>query len=166
RKSSSRPSRRNRGRFVAEMYSPHTLRRGNRDFSMTATRQPARASSSPAVAPPGPPPMTIASNVCAIFLRGSWLAAEVSRDKTVSEQASGFFLQLPASGRRPQRGQFCAIESSSHAGHGIMAGDPAAADEPKPPARSHSRRVASRLASDKTTRSFGRQPQESEQRRP
>src|SRR5439155_1156904 len=101
RKSSSRPSRRNRGRFVAEMYSPHTLRRGNRDFSMTATRQPARASSSPAVAPPGPPPMTIASNVCAIFLRGSWLAAEVSRDKTVSEQASGFFLQLPASGRRP-----------------------------------------------------------------
>ena len=48
-------------RLLAEMYSPHTLRRGNELFSTIATAHPRRASDSAADVPAGPPPMTIAS---------------------------------------------------------------------------------------------------------
>ena len=41
----------------AAMNSPHTLRRGKRAFSSTTTEWPARARSSAAVAPAGPPPV-------------------------------------------------------------------------------------------------------------
>ena len=41
----------------AAMNSPHTLRRGKRIFSCTTTEWPARARSSAAVAPAGPPPV-------------------------------------------------------------------------------------------------------------
>ena len=57
----STPSSFNNAMLAAEMNSPHTLRRGNRLFSTTATDQPARASNCAAVDPAGPAPTTSAS---------------------------------------------------------------------------------------------------------
>ena len=64
-----RPAPRSSGHVVAEMYSPHTLRRGNSAFSTIATRSPPRASESAAVAPAGPPPITSASKGFTRLLR-------------------------------------------------------------------------------------------------
>ncbi len=45
--------------------SPHVFSRGNRFFSTTSTRWPARASQYPVAAPDGPPPTTSASHTSA-----------------------------------------------------------------------------------------------------
>ena len=64
-RSPAMPSSSRIGHVVAEMYSPHTLRRGNTAFSTTITRRPWRASRAAAVAPDGPPPITSASQLMA-----------------------------------------------------------------------------------------------------
>jgi hypothetical protein len=47
--------------LVAEITSPHTLRRGKFAFSISATDQPLRANRLAATDPAGPPPMIKAS---------------------------------------------------------------------------------------------------------
>lgn len=63
---SATPSSCNKGRLLAAIHSPHTVRLGNACCSTSATDQPARASNSAAVAPAGPAPMTTASNDVAV----------------------------------------------------------------------------------------------------
>ena len=60
-KASPTPSACNSGRLLAARHSPHTLRRGKRFFSVSATRQPARASRMAAVEPARPAPTITAS---------------------------------------------------------------------------------------------------------
>jgi hypothetical protein len=50
-----------RAMLVAEMNSPHTLRRGNSAFSTIATARPCLASANAAQEPAGPAPMMTAS---------------------------------------------------------------------------------------------------------
>src|SRR5439155_13553978 len=155
RKSSARPRRRNSGRLVTDRYSPQTLRLGKRALSTTATLQPAWASSSAAVAPPGPPPRIIASKSPAIACIGA--LREALRDKTVAEQADCLLLQPPVSLSWPQRRKLPATESGAHAVHRIVARHTIAAEQPKRPAGGQPRRASPRLARQKTIRSFGGQ---------
>src|SRR5207244_5319310 len=75
-------------------------------------------------------------------------AAEASRDETVTEQPGRFFLPLPVTAPRPQSGELQAIEACSHAGPGVVTGNPVAADEPKPSGRVQRHWVSPRLAGD------------------
>ena len=64
-KSAPMPKASSRGRLLAAMHSPHTLRRGNACFSIRQTDQPALASRMAALAPAGPAPtMRVSKAVC------------------------------------------------------------------------------------------------------
>src|SRR4051812_13278213 len=97
------------GRLVAEMNSPHTLRRGKGVFSTNATDQPRCASNLAAVDPAGPAPITIASCVMARF------CVLAPRKEAMREGKSRAFLQTPTGRVRPQLGEFVPAKAGAHA---------------------------------------------------
>src|SRR5688572_10557239 len=129
------------------MNSPHTLRRGKRAFSTTATDQPARASRRAAVEPAGPAPMTIASNN-----RGQ---TTFFGDEKMAEQAGPALLQLPVRVRGPQRRQLPPGEPRPHREHGIVTRDVVAAEQAQHAAPGERERRAPRLARDEDVRPRG-----------
>src|SRR6266851_3470325 len=80
RNDSATPKWRSKGKLVAERYSPQTFPRGKVAFSTNATDQPAFASSSADVAPPGPPPMINASKVDEVTRPAHRFAAPQNND--------------------------------------------------------------------------------------
>ena len=64
------PNVRSSGQFVAERYSPQTLRRGNDFCSTMATDSPLSASKIAAADPAGPPPIITASNLSTTSIQG------------------------------------------------------------------------------------------------
>src|SRR3954470_11371690 len=135
--SSSMPRPRSRRAPGAAMYSPQTLRRGKGAFSTTATERPARASSSAASAPAGPPPMTRTSN-----------AGMAPCDEEVAEGWGELLGECPALRRRPDARKLAAAEARAHADHRVVARDVVAADDPEQAARAERESRAARLAGD------------------
>src|SRR4051812_31439387 len=150
--SSSMPSVRKSRAPGAAMYSPHTLRRGKGVFSTTATERPARASSSAASAPAGPPPMTRTSN-----------AGMAPGDEEVAEGRRQLFRQRPALARRPDARQLRAAEARAHADHRVMARDVVAADGAEQVACTEREARAARFAGDEERRTQRGQAEEAAQ---
>src|SRR6188474_2055579 len=118
--SRERPSERRKDAAGAATYSPHTLRRGKALFSSTATERPARASSSAAVAPAGPPPMISASSIA-------------PRHEQVAEGPGRPLEELPP--RRPGCGELAVAEPRAYADHRVVARDIVGADQADQAAR-------------------------------
>src|SRR5205809_2769365 len=133
---------------AAAMNSPQTLRRGNALFSATTTSRPARASSRPAVAPAGPPPM----------MRTSGRIAPC--DEEMAERRRGALGELPAGSARPQARELAAAESGAHAHHRVVARDVVAADEPQQATRRQGKSGALRLARRQRARALGDEGEE------
>src|SRR5687768_3390383 len=91
---------------------------------MIATRQPAFASTSPAVAPPGPPPSTKASY---------WLDASAMAQccETVAEHSCRPFLDLPFLPAGPKLRKLRSREPGAHAQHGVVSGHGVASEHPQ-----------------------------------
>src|SRR6185295_7261003 len=119
---------------------PHTLRRGKRIFSCTTTEWPARASSSAAVAPAGPPPAMNTSTF--------------TRREEMRERPGHPFLELPVPGG-PGGGKLLPGESGAHAHHRVVARNVVRAQHPEHPACLQRDARAPRLARDEKRRALG-----------
>src|SRR6185503_14364845 len=117
----------------------HTLRRGKRIFSCTTTEWPARASSSAAVAPAGPPPAISTSTF--------------TRREEMREGPGHAFLELPVA-RRPDGGELLAGEARAHADHRVVARDLVCPEHPQHLARLQRDARAPRLAGDEKRRAL------------
>src|SRR5438046_4393887 len=92
--------------LVADMNSPQTLRLGKLLCSTIAIDQPARASSSAAVDPAGPAPMTITS------YRMLRALADAAGYEAMREKSRRMLMKLPLARLRPKRGKLAAVEAS------------------------------------------------------